>query len=200
MSGSTHSVSTIPLFPLHSIVFPGGVLPLRIFEPRYLDMISRCLRDDSGFGICMIRSGQDTGETPEINGIGVVVRVVDWERLDNGMLGISAQGQRKFHVLSTQVEKDKLMIGQVQWLEPEPCVPVPDTSAALSELLRRIVKQLPKAYTQLQVDFDDAASVGGRLCELLPFDPAFKQRMLELDDPIARLDTLRGELKSGLLA
>src|SRR5215213_566751 len=101
-----------PLFPLNTVIFPGGMLPLRIFEPRYLDMVSNCLRNDTGFGVCLIKRGRETGQPAEIFTIGTLCKIVDWATLPDGLLGVTAQGERKIKVMASRVQSDHLLVGQ----------------------------------------------------------------------------------------
>ncbi len=180
----------MPLFPLHTVLFPRGPLPLRIFEPRYLDMIGRCMRTDTGFGVCLIRSGDETGPA-EIHEIGTVARIRDWERRKDGLLGISVVGERRFEVVKARMQKDGLRLAEVRLLEEAPRVSLPPDQADLAQLVRVILAQLARHYDGLESDYDDADWVGCRLSEVLPFSLSRKQALLELDDPLYRLETLR---------
>lgn len=189
----------LPLFPLHTVLFPRGPLPLRIFEPRYLDMIGRCMRTGTGFGVCLIRSGDETGPA-EIQEIGTVARIRDWERRKDGLLGISVVGEIRFQVLKTQVQKDGLRVAEVRFLDEAAGVPVPAAQADLVQLVRMILPQVARHYEGLESKYDDADWVGCRLSEILPFSLSRKQALLELDDPLHRLETLRpliAELRAG---
>ncbi|MGH6609641.1 MAG: LON peptidase substrate-binding domain-containing protein, partial [Burkholderiaceae bacterium] len=104
----------IPLFPLNTVIFPGGVLPLRIFEPRYLDMVSNSLRTDTGFGICLLRSGWETDRRARIHPMGTLCKIVDWTSLPDGLLGITAQAAARIRVVSSQMRSDNLMVGEVE--------------------------------------------------------------------------------------
>jgi Lon protease-like protein len=179
---------TIPLFPLNTVLFPGGPLPLRIFEPRYTAMIGRCMREQSCFGVVLIRAGGEVGEVASTADIGTTARIVDFNRLPDGLLGISCLGERKFRVLSRSRQSDGLNIGEVEWLEPEPRVAVPEQFRHLSELLRRILPELGEVYAQVAMHFEDSAWIGSRLLEILPLSQADKQSLLELDDPLLRLE------------
>lgn len=184
----------IPLFPLNTVIFPGGILPLRIFEPRYLDMVSNCLRTDSGFGVCLIESGLETGHPAEIHFTGTFCKIVDWAMLPDGLLGITAQGERKLRVLTSRIRADHLLLGQVELLSEEMEMPLPPAFEPLAELLRRIIAELGPPYNNLPSFYAQAGWVGARLAELLPLDLDFKQRLLETDDAHARLIQLRDSL------
>ena len=107
-------MNRLPLFPLNTVLFPGGLLPLKIFEPRYLDLVSDCMRNNTGFGICLISEGQEAGEPATVHEIGTMVNIVDWERRSDGLLGILVHGERRFRVKSTRTEKNGLLVADVQ--------------------------------------------------------------------------------------
>ena len=134
MPSATHA--TIALFPLNTVLFPGGPLRLRIFEPRYLDMVSRCMREDCGFGVALIVAGREAGGAAQTVEIGTLARIVDFEQLDDGLLGITARGERRFRILHVHQESDGLNVCQVEWRDEEARAEVPPQHAVLAELLR----------------------------------------------------------------
>jgi len=180
----------MPLFPLNTVLFPGGPLSLRIFEPRYVDMVRNCMRDGAPFGVVMIRSGQEVGAVASISDVGTAARIIDFDQLPNGLLGIVCSGEQKFRVDDRRVAADGLNVGTVTWLPLEPAEPLPAKYTHLSQLLRKVLPQLGNAYSVLPTNFDDAGWVGARLVEILPISLADKQACLELDDPIARLERI----------
>lgn len=187
----------LPLFPLTSVVLPGGRIALRLFEPRYLDMISNCLRNDAGFGVCLIRSGGESGaDEPALPfATGTEVRIVDWNTLPDGLLGITVEGQHKIRAEELSSQEDGLVIARVRALPMESAAEVPDDCAQLVELLRQILRQLEPVIRYDEPQWEDARWVGGRLTELLPLPPRVRQYLLELDNPVARLIELRQALK-----
>jgi len=163
----------IPLFPLHPVLFPGGRLPLQIFEPRYTDMIGTCMRDGKAFGVVLIRRGSDARlisemPQPEIFDVGTEAHVVDFNLLANGRLGIVVRGGRKFRVRSTREQDDHLLIGEVEYLAEEPVLPIDSGHQELVDILRELIKHPMIEKLGLEIDFSDARSVGWRLAELLP--------------------------------
>lgn len=186
----------IPLFPLHTVLFPGGVLPLRIFEPRYLDMVSDCLKQDSGFGICLIREGREVGAAASTYDIGTLARISWFDRRDDGLLGITADGERRFRILASEVQPDQLIRADVELLTPEPALAIPHDSQPLVHLLQGILEQLDFPYAKLERRYDDAAWLGARLTEFLPLKLELKQYLLQLEDPLARLERLRAIVES----
>jgi Lon protease-like protein len=181
----------IPLFPLNTVIFPGGVLPLRIFEPRYLDMVSNCLRTNTGFGVFLIKSGRETGQPAQTHRIGTLCKIIDWTMLPDGLLGITASGESKISMLSSKARGDHLLIGQVEAAALETDEPLPPEFEALSELLEHIVAEMGPPYSDLPGRYRECGWVGARLTELLPLDLKHKQRLLEINDARARLSELR---------
>ena len=182
--------SIIALFPLHAVLFPGGPLPLRIFETRYTDMVRRCMRTQQPFGVVMIQEGEEAGVVATTATVGCTARIVDFHTLHDGLLGISCVGERKFRVLRVWRADDGLNMGEVEWLPVEPELPVPADCERLATTLRRALEELAEHYENVERKFDDAAWIGARLAELLPIELADKQALLELDDPIERLRSL----------
>ena len=189
--GAGEVLDEIPLFPLRTVLFPGGVLPLRIFETRYIDMVRGCMRNGAGFGVVLIESGAEAGTTTRIHGIGTLAEIIDFSRHDDGLLGITAMGRRRFRIVEARRERDGLNVGRVAWLEEEPERVLPGDFGLLAELLREALPQIGDLYAHLDQKYDDAGWVGGRLAEILPLSLEDKQRCLELRDPIKRLEYLR---------
>ena len=181
----------IPLFPLGTVLFPGGPLPLRIFETRYIDLVSRCLRDGSGFGVVLIREGAEAGGPALTFDVGTYARIFDFSRQDDGLLGIRAQGERRFRILERRRARDGLNVADVEWLPGDRVVPLPAEFADLGPALEAVLEQVGEPYASLERRLDDAAWVAGRLAEIIPIPPGHKQHCLELDDPVERLRFLR---------
>ncbi len=179
-----------PLFPLNTVLFPGGMLPLRIFEKRYVDMVRDCMSGERSFGVVLIRHGREAGVPAEPERVGTLARIRDFDRGADGLLNIVAHGERRFEIVSRSVRPDGLQIGQVELL-PEPvAVAVPARHAALATLLRDALPRLPPPWNALPDRADDADWLGGRLAELLPLDLHTRQALLETTDPLERLATL----------
>lgn len=184
----------LPLFPLNTVLFPGGPLRLRIFEPRYLDMVSRCMRESSDFGVALITEGREAGGTARTTGIGTTARIVDFERLDDGLLGITARGGRKFSIVDVKTQSDGLNIADVTLLDPEPAKEIPHDLGILVELLKQAFVQVGAAYGDEAPHYDSATWVGMRLAEILPLPMPEKQQCLEMEDAVERLRLLRERL------
>ena len=180
----------IPLFPLHTVLFPGGPLPLRIFETRYTDMVRRCMREQLPFGVLLIEEGAEAGDVATTAAVGCSARIADFGALPDGLLGISCVGERRFRVQRVWREADGLNMGAVEWIAPRPAVALPADYSRLAATVRRALGELEDHYQHVERRFDDADWVGNRLAELLPIELADKQRLLEIDDPLARLDAL----------
>jgi Lon protease-like protein len=177
------------LFPLQVVLFPGGSLPLRIFETRYVDMVRDCMRTSSSFGVVLIRAGSEVGPAQTFE-VGTAASIVDFNQLSDGFLGISCTGTQRFRIKTSGVQADGLNVASVEWLNVEPALSVPPRHAPLAELLESVLPRLGEGYTNMEMKLDDAAWVGHRLAEILPIPLAQKQFCLELDDPIARLEFL----------
>jgi Lon protease-like protein len=187
-------VSLIPLFPLNIVLFPSGRLPLRIFETRYFNMVRRCMREGEGFGVVLIRSGREDGPA-ETCDVGTLAKIVDFDQLPDGLLGLRCVGQQRFRISAHRRQADGLHLGEVDWLPPDPTVSVPARHARLAELLQTVLPQLGEIYADIDMQTNDAAWVGNRLAEILPMELADKQFCLELDDPLRRLDVLAPLIK-----
>lgn len=181
----------IPLFPLRTVLFPDGFLPLRIFEQRYLKMVRDCASSNSDFGVCLILEGEEAIAPVRPATIGTLAEIVDWYTLEDGLLGVSAVGADRFRVQHTQRQADGLMMGQVELLPEPPPQPVPEACSILTQVLARFMEKVGDQYPgYTPQNMDDASWVGYRLAELLPLAAIEKQQMLELDDPIRRLQDL----------
>jgi len=187
--------SVIALFPLHTVLFPGGPLPLRIFETRYTDMVRRCMRLEQPFGVVLIQDGDEAGEVASTATVGCTARIVDFHTLQDGLLGIACVGERKFRVLRVWRADDGLNMGEVAWLPVEPELPLPADCERLAVTVRRALDELDEHYANVTRKFDDAAWIGARVAELLPIELNDKQALLEIDDPIQRLRSLLAVVK-----
>lgn len=189
----------IPLFPLHTVLVPDGRLPLRIFEPRYLDMVRDCSRDGSGFGVCLLLPEPGGGQHHHHARIGTLATIVDFYQLDDGLLGITTRGRQRFRILRTSVRDNGLLMGDVAWLKEAGAHPVPEECAVLAEIVARFLDQVGSQYPEHRRDaLEDASWVGYRLTEWLPLEPIEQQVLLELNDPVQRLQRLLRRLPDHL--
>jgi len=181
----------IPIFPLNTVLFPEGPLPLRIFEPRYLDMVSECLRAGTGFGVCLIVNGPEVGAAPDINEQGTLAHITDWHQRNDGLLGITATGIQRFRIISRRLRPNHLMEADVEFIDNEPPTELPAEYIPLTDLLRQLIKQIPDLFQGPTIRYGDAGWVSNRLAELLPMPLEEKQQLLQILDPMERLARLR---------
>ena len=184
----------LPLFPLHAVLLPGAPLGLRVFEPRYLDMVAECGRNGTGFGVCLILEGEEVGIPATPAAYGVEARIEDFGNDRNGLLTLQVRGQRRFRVAHARARDNGLLVARVQWCsEPAPA-PLRPQHAALATLLAELLDKvggehpgLGHARANLR-QLEDAAWVGWRLAELLPLSDEQRLALLQEDDPHRRLD------------
>jgi hypothetical protein len=184
----------LPLFPLGTVLMPGGPLMLRIFESRYVDMIGRCMREDSGFVVVLIQRGGETGPAA-FHEVGTLAKIVDWHQYDDGILGITALGQSRVRIVESHRQADGLNVGKVDFIAPDPAIALPAKYGYLARLLEQLIDQLSEQYGMIEVNFDDAGWVGARLAEILPLPNQRKQECLELEQPLARLEVVAEAVK-----
>lgn len=182
--------TTIPLFPLNTVLFPNGVLPLRIFEPRYLDMVSDCLKNDTGIGVVLIRDGSETGNAANTFDIGTLSRISYWHKRADGILGITLKGEQRFRVLSHTVHKNQLIIAEVELLPMLTETALLDGYEHMVLLLEKIISRLGPPYTTMATNYESANWVSARLVELLPLALTDKQNLLSMDNIPERFEKL----------
>jgi len=185
----------VPLFPLRTVLYPGGPLPLRIFEPRYLDMISGCLKNDEPFGVLLIREGREDGPASTYD-VGTLARITDWYMGSDGLLGITAIGGQRFRLHSSRRREDGLNIGDIEILPAETEMALPEDCKPLANILSGVLDDLGRLYECLDRNYDSAGWVGYRFAEILPISVEQKQSCLEANDPLARLKIVRDVLNS----
>ena len=192
MNAGGDAVTELPLFPLRTVLFPGGLLPLRIFETRYVDMVGRCMRESGEFGVLLIlgETESESGPNSELATIGTTANIVDFHALPDGLLGLMCRGARRFRLRSRRVQADGLNIGEVEWLTEAPPSAVTPEHRPLTRLLRRVLQELGDTARHLDADFDDAGWVSNRLAEFLPLERGAQQQLLELEDPQQRMSAL----------
>ncbi|MEE8873100.1 LON peptidase substrate-binding domain-containing protein [Pseudomonas helleri] len=186
----------LPLFPLSTVLFPGCVLDLQVFEARYLDMIARCMKQGSGFGVVCILEGSETGDIePDIAGIGCEARVSDFQKQDNGLLGIRVEGGRRFEVLNTELQRDNLLVADVHWLDEIPEQPLQEEDQDLLALLKALAEHPMVAALNMNTEVSGQQSLANQLAYLLPFAEEDKVDLLQVDDPQQRLDGIQALLE-----
>jgi Lon protease-like protein len=179
----------VALFPLHTVLFPGGRLPLRIFEQRYMEMAKACLRDNAPFGVCLIHQGKEVGEPAVPVGVGCLARIAEWDMPQLGVLQVTARGESRFRILHQRVQADGLVRASIQLLPEGDDAPLPDAAARYAKLLERVIEQHP-ALLERPHRLDSSAWVSARLAELLPLPLEAKQALLEAENGSVRLEKL----------
>ncbi len=186
----------IPIFPLNTVLFPGGVLPLKIFEQRYLDMTKACVRDGTPFGVCLINDGQEVGAAFPAE-VGCIARIEQWDMPQLGIFNLVTRGHERFRLLNTDTAPNGLLLGEVAPIEPEPKPKIDARHERCVEILKQLVERFGAEHFPEPHDYDDASWVSYRLAEILPIDRFEKQRMLVGNDAFARLDRVLHLLKRG---
>ncbi len=181
---------TLPIFPLPIVVFPEGRTSLRIFEPRYLDMVRDCARQQSSFVICSVLNKTADDELPRVCALGTEVKIADFDVLPDGLLGIVVQGMLRVHVGKTTAKHDGLLVGTVQRIGADPRCPVPPQFSLLADLVAGIYSSRGASSLLSQQNLDNAHWIAYRLAELLPIDLTERQQILELENVSARLQFL----------
>ena len=181
---------TLPLFPLNTILFPGGVLSLKVFEQRYMDMAKRCLQDQTQFGVCLIKEGAEVAVPALPYNVGTLARIDTWDMPQLGVLNVRAVGVQRFQILEYKTEADGLLIAQALKLPLENASPLRSQHAPCASVLKHIIAQAGATKFEAPFNFDDGVWVGYRLAEILPIKSSAKQSMLEMNDTLVRLDVL----------
>jgi Lon protease-like protein len=167
------------------VLFPGGRLPLRIFEARYMDMAKACLRDGAPFGVCLILDGKEVGEPAIPAPVGTLARIGEWDMPQLGLLHVVAEGGRRFRIVERRVQRDGLARASVELLDEVRDAPVTPAGHTCARLLERLIAQQPSLFAEPRLDSSDWVSA--RLAELLPLPLAVKQELLELGEAAERL-------------
>lgn len=181
----------LPLFPLHTVLLPGAALGLRLFERRYLDMVSDCGRNGRGFGICLILDGDEAGTAATPAAFGTEAVIEDFGTGNDGLLTLQVRGARRFHVTRTRVRDNGLVMGDVEWCEADIDDPLRPEHSLLATLLQHFLEKVGGEHSKVSnAYFDDASWVSWRLAEFMPIGDEQRLALLQLDDPHARLDQL----------
>ena len=182
---------SLGLFPLHSVLLPGAAMGLRVFEPRYLELVGECGRSGRGFGVCLMLEGGEAGPPAAPAAFGTEALIEDFGTGEDGLLILRVRGMRRFHAQRVRVRDNGLQVADVAWCDPDPTEPVRPEHGLMVTLLERLLDHVGGEHAKApRACFDDAAWVGWRLAELLPLQAAQRQYLLQLDDPHSRLDHL----------
>jgi len=195
---------SLPLFPLKTVLFPGGLLPLKVFEQRYVDMTKQCMKDNRPFGVCLIVQGEEvagaTSSPPEIATVGTLARITDWDVPQVGIIHLATLGETRFQVRARSTQPNGLIVGDVTSIDDEPSTALAEDYRPLANLLELIATRVGPRNFPAERRYDDASWVGYRLAELLPLPLSIKQSMLEINDADVRLRVLhRFLLQQGLI-
>lgn len=184
----------LPLFPVHSVLFPDGRFKLRVFEKRYMDMVTRCFKQETPFGVCLIQTGSEVGAAAHPSSIGTTADIDEYDMPQTGILHITVRGGQRFRVVDTRVLADQLIVGQIAFLPEEPHVGSEPTHNDLRELLAKIINEVDGNYYYPPARLDDVIWVAYRLAELLPISNDCRQQILEQPDPRRKLDILAAQI------
>jgi len=184
------ALDDLPIFPLSTVLFPGGLLPLRVFEARYMDMTRECMKHDRPFGVCLIREGKEVGGGAKPHEIGCLATIMHWDMQQLGLLQLRTRGGQRFRILGSSVAPQGLLRARIELIADEEDAAVPEEFGALPDLLRLVVADKSEAVFAEPHKFDSASWVGYRLSEILPVPLAAKQKLLELDGAVPRLEIL----------
>ncbi len=203
-------MTSIPLFPLNTVLYPDGYLPLQIFEVRYLDMIRKCITGEQPFGVVQLLDGAEVrqpGHQETLAQVGTLARVIDWAAPLSGLLQIKCMGTERFQIVASEQRKTGLWMAQVALLPADMAVPVPreqqNVADALGALIRTLQEQkIPRDQMPIQPPYrlDECGWVANRWCELLSLTPVQKQLLLSQENPVLRLELIQDTLsENGLL-
>ena len=182
----------IPIFPLSSITFPGGYMPLRIFETRYIDMVKDCVKNNTGFGISLSKPNNI-----DYYDVGTYCKISDWEQMDDGLLGITIRGKYRYRITNSGAQSDGLIRADIEHMDEPSFVDVPKELMPYSDFLKNILEQYPKFYhDEAPKYFTESGLVGSRLAEILPMPLDEKQVILEIEDYLVRLYRIKDYIDS----
>jgi Lon protease-like protein len=188
----------LSLFPLNTVLFPDGVLPLKVFEPRFVDMVRDCMKEDLPFGIIRISSGDEVGALPEIDKVGCVANILNWDMEDLGVLLLQVSGGPRFRILETRELPGPRLEARVALIDPDAPQPPSEMLLDCARALKTVIDDINARERKEQGDryvspfpatshFDDTAWVSNRWCEILPIPHTARQKLLELDNSTSRL-------------
>tara|TARA_B100000029_G_scaffold514125_1_gene615771 strand:+ start:43 stop:645 length:603 start_codon:yes stop_codon:yes gene_type:complete len=180
----------LPIFPLRSIVLPGGLFPLRIFERRYLDMVTQCIKEDKGFCIALVKKENTDNYTTDVFEFGSYVKISDWNKLPDGLLGITVEGRKIVKILRSSLDKNGLLNGKINTIDPEKEYLVPQKYRSLSDFYRKISPGLKDFISYKQEKYSDASWLSYRLTECLPIDLKTKADLIAMNSSLDRLEKI----------
>lgn len=196
----------IPLFPLHCVLFPGGILPLKVFEPRYVDMVRDCMKHETPFGIVLIKSGHEVGPAAEPETIGCLAHIAHWDMVTLGVLLLRIQGGVRFRILETRELANHRIAARIELMSADSAAPITDIHLSCAKALKIIIDDInAKGQAEqgaafespftLPAQLNDTGWVANRWCEILPIPLKARQKLLELDDAQSRLAVVHQYLR-----
>jgi hypothetical protein len=200
----------LPLFPLRTVLFPGGVLPLRVFEARYMDMVRECMKTSSPFGVVLITRGSEVGSPAATEAVGTLARISAWDMPQLGVLHLRAIGGDRFRIASSAAQPDGLQVASVEPIAPDVDVPLAGEFADCADLLQRVIADVGRQRAEGGAEaadpigaapfeppyrLDSSVWVGNRLCEFMPVPMRARQKLMELDDAVSRLEVVQRFLR-----
>ncbi len=212
---SAEAIARVALFPLSVVLFPQGVLPLRVFEARYMDMVRDCMRDGTSFGVCLVNETKTASATAMTAEVGCLARITEWDMQQLGLLQIRTVGGDRFRLLASESQPNGLLIGEIDLIDADDDQPVAAEHRPCVELLTRIIEDISAqiaekrrtgeaddgspALTPLPFEppyqMESSSWVSNRLCEVLPVPLKAKQKLMELTDAATRLEIVHTYLK-----
>lgn len=186
---------TLPVFPLNTVLYPGGLLQLKIFEQRYLDMTKACVRDSTPFGVCHIREGQEVGLPAVPEQIGCTALIAEWEMPHLGVFQLRTRGQQPFRILRQATQPDGLIRAEIELLDETAGAIRQESFALCRRVLEQIIEKIGADYFSPPLAYDDPRWTSYRLAEVLPLGLKEKQGLLEMRNDGARLAQLHAYLK-----
>ncbi|HZW14612.1 MAG TPA: LON peptidase substrate-binding domain-containing protein [Noviherbaspirillum sp.] len=196
----------LPLFPLKTVLFPGGILPLKVFETRYIDMLRECMKVDAPFGVVLIKNGQEVGVAAEPETVGCIANITDWDMKDLGVMTLRTRGGERFRILETRVLPDQRLEARVEMIAADGAIPVSDIHVSCAKTLKLVIDDVDaKGHAEQGDDFispfsqpmqlENAGWVANRWCEILPIPLKARQKLLELGDAQSRLSIVHQYLQ-----
>lgn len=199
-------ITWTPLFPLHTVLFPGGILPLKVFEPRYVDMVRDCMKQETPFGIVLIKSGQEVGPAAVPEVIGCLAHIAHWDMVTLGVLLLRTRGGERFRILETRELPDHRLEARIEMMRADSAAPITDTHLSCAKALKIVIDDINakgkaeqgaafESPFALPAQLDDTGWVANRWCEILPIPLKARQKLLELDDAQSRLAVVHQYLR-----
>jgi Lon protease-like protein len=189
-TGKPPDWGNLPIFPLSAVLFPGGSLPLKVFEARYVDMTRECMKAGTPFGVCLIKEGAEVGTPAVPHQIGCLANITDWDMQDLGVLHLKTRGSQRFRIRASRVEGNGLIRAACDPIVDDAVTGVRAEFASCMILLKALMPKLPPDLMPEPHDFDNATWLSNRLSEVLPIPALAKQKLMELEDPDSRLEII----------